>query len=326
MIPKISVIIPVYNVEQFLPRCVDSVINQTYKNLEIILVDDGSLDGSSILCDNYAKSDNRIKVVHKLNGGLSSARNVGLVVASGEYIGFLDSDDWIDHDTLEYCYNLLVSNKANVVQFDLEMVSDIDIKIFQPKEYVKIFEKKSILEYYLDSSTRNSGGYSVCRCLFDAKLAKKYQFREGKINEDIDYKYKVLRDCTRFVNTNQKKYYYWQGNESLSKGGLKRKDFDLRDSAEVLYEMTSKERYGKIAFLGRVKKARTAFSFLCKIAYYGVSDPSIDKNILVKDLIREHRDNLGILLKAPLPISRKVLAIMFAFNFKMTEFLIHCVK
>ncbi|OUQ56652.1 hypothetical protein B5E58_10530, partial [Tyzzerella sp. An114] len=93
---KISVIVPIYNVEKYLNRCVDSIINQTYKNLEIILVDDGSPDNCGKICDEYAKKDNRIKVVHKENGGVSSARNVGLNIATGDYIGFVDGDDWID--------------------------------------------------------------------------------------------------------------------------------------------------------------------------------------------------------------------------------------
>ena len=92
---KISVIVPIYNVEDYLHRCVDSIINQTYTNLEIILVDDGSPDNCLKICDEYAKKDSRIKVVHKKNGGLSDARNAGLEIATGEYIGFVDSDDYI---------------------------------------------------------------------------------------------------------------------------------------------------------------------------------------------------------------------------------------
>ena len=96
---KISVIIPVYNVIDFLKECLGSVLNQTYKNLEIILVDDGSTDGSSQICDEYKKKDRRIQVIHKENGGLSDARNAGIKIAQGEYFSFIDSDDWIHEDT-----------------------------------------------------------------------------------------------------------------------------------------------------------------------------------------------------------------------------------
>ena len=166
----------------------------------------------------------------------------------------------------------------------------------------------------------------MCRCVFDAPTAMRYRFREGKINEDIDWKYKVLRDCHTWVVSNQQKYFYWQGDESTSSGGLKRRDFQLREAADLLEEMASTETYGNIAFLGRVKKARTAFSLLSKIAYYGVADPAIDKKETVKELTREHRKNVGMLLKAPLPLSRKALAVMFATNYSLTEKVIRLAK
>lgn len=105
--PLISIIVPVYNVEKYLSKCLDSLVNQTYKNIEIVCVDDGSTDSSGSICDEYAKKDARIKVIHKENGGLSDARNVGLETINGEYVMFIDSDDWIDKDTCDYCINTL---------------------------------------------------------------------------------------------------------------------------------------------------------------------------------------------------------------------------
>lgn len=106
MNPLISVIVPIYNVEKYLARCVDSIVNQTYKNLEIILVDDGSPDLCPQMCDDYAEKDSRIKVVHKKNGGLSDARNAGMAVSTGEYISFIDSDDYVSDDFLNVCWML----------------------------------------------------------------------------------------------------------------------------------------------------------------------------------------------------------------------------
>ena len=113
--PLISVIVPVYNVENYLPRCLDSIINQTYTNLEILLVDDGATDNSGKLCDEYAQKDNRIRVFHKENGGVSSARNMGLDNATGEYIAFVDSDDYIDKCMYEIMLNSSVQNNADIV-------------------------------------------------------------------------------------------------------------------------------------------------------------------------------------------------------------------
>src|SRR5699024_8688641 len=114
---KISVIVPVYNAEKYLHRCIKSILDQTYKNLEIILVDDGSIDTSGKICDYYDHKDERIKVIHKENGGQSSARNTGLTIASGDYVSFVDSDDWIVEDIYEYCINLIKTTNCDVVDF-----------------------------------------------------------------------------------------------------------------------------------------------------------------------------------------------------------------
>ena len=113
--PLISVIVPVYNVAAWLPRCVDSVLTQTYQNLEILLIDDGSTDASGEICDAYAEKDPRIRVIHKKNGGLSSARNAGLDVSNGQYIGFVDSDDWIEPEMYEKMLALMECNEAQLV-------------------------------------------------------------------------------------------------------------------------------------------------------------------------------------------------------------------
>ena len=110
----ISIIVPVYNMEQYMERCVNSIINQTYSNLEIILVDDGSTDRSPAMCDEYALKDARIKVVHKANGGLSDARNAGLKVATGAYIGYVDSDDWVELSMYQKLYESCIENDAQV--------------------------------------------------------------------------------------------------------------------------------------------------------------------------------------------------------------------
>ena len=324
---KVSVIIPVYNVEKYLRRCVDSVLNQTHKNLEVILVDDGSTDGSSIICDEYAQRDSRVNVIHKKNGGQSSARNRALDSAlSGDFVTFVDSDDWIALDTYEYSINLLIEKESDVVQFDYSYATNNKVLKRNPEiERYQVYEGKEILQHYLTTST-TTGSFSACRCLFSRHLTEGIRFREGKINEDIDWKYKVLERSKRWVDSNQVKYFYYQSGNSTSGSPLKKTDFQLREAADLLCELTSKETYGTIAFLGRVKKARTAFSLLCKIAYYGIGDSSIDRPSTIKSLQAEHRRNLPILIKSPLPLSRKTLAIMLGISFKMTEMLIHLFK
>lgn len=324
---KISVIIPVYNVEKYLKRCVDSVLNQTYKNLEVVLVDDGSTDSSGKICDEYLNIDSRIVVYHKQNGGQSSARNVALDSnLSGDIITFVDSDDWLAPDAYEYGIRLMEQYQSECVQYEINLTDSPEKEVKQETERINVYYGKEVLQFFMMRSTMASGGYSMCVCLSQKQLLNGLKFREGKINEDIDYKCNVMKRCNKLVVSNQKKYNYFQSGNSTSGAGLKMRDFQLRDAADILYEMTKNEEYGSIAFLGKVKQARTAFSLMSKIAYFGIADPDIDKKQIVKQLTAEHRRSLGTLLKAPIPMSRKALAMMFAINYNLTETVIHLIK
>lgn len=314
----ISVIVPVYNVEKYIKRCVESLISQTYSNLEIILVNDGSLDKSGDICDLLAMSDSRIKVIHKENGGLSSARNAGIAASKGDYVGFIDSDDWVSLDMYEYLMSLIQKNNADVAQINFTFTSEYTMNAGIESEKIKVIRKKDILQHYMTTTTM-TGSYSVCRCLFKKHLLSGLTFRLGKINEDIDFKYKALSKSEIYVESNLVKYFYFQSTGSLTTSGLRRQDFDLYDAAEQLCKLTKEENYGSINFLGEVKRARTAFSLLAKIAYYGISDKSIDRNEIVTQLTIEHRKNLIILLKSPMKFNRKIVAILLAINIKVLE-------
>lgn len=320
----IYIIVPVFKVEKYLSFSVDSLLNQTYKNINIILVDDGSPDKCPELCDRYAECDSRIIVIHQKNAGLSAARTAGLQyiesmhsLTENVYVGFLDSDDWLAADTIEYCTNLLDKYNADIVQYQIYQVFGETFNVTQPnKSEVICNGREEILQYYMKSTTTGVGGdYSVCQCLFPLKAVAGERFRVGKINEDIDFKYKVLSKCHKMVITNQYKYFYRQGDVTISMGGLKIKDFDLYEVGDIIANLTSQEVYGDIAHLGKVKQARTPFSLLCKIAFFGVADSSLNKEYLIKTLSIENRKNLRILLNSPMPLSRKVLAIQFAISY-----------
>ena len=324
---KISIIVPVYKVEPYLKRCVDSLLEQIYKNIEVILVDDGSPDKCPEICDEYAQKDKRVKVIHKPNGGLSSARNAGLdYPLQGDYVAFLDSDDWVDKDTYAYCTDLLRMKNAQAVQFGMRLVEVSEGTYKQPKEKIAVYKGKDVLQYYMKHSTEDSEEYSVCIGVYHKSLFDGIRFREGKINEDIDFKFRLMSKCNSLLVSNQIKYNYFQTGNTISMGGLKKKDFQLREAGDLLAELSAKETYGNIAYLGKVKQARTAFSLLSKIAYFGIADSSINKKEIVQELTAEHRSNLGVLLRSPMTVSRKILAIMFAISFNMTEIAIHLIK
>lgn len=326
--PLISIIVPVYNMEMYLSRCVDSLLAQTYPNIEIILVNDGSTDSSWEICQEYEKTQSSVRAFSKPNGGLSSARNFGLNSVRGEYVGFVDSDDWVADDMYEYMYDIMREYDSDAVQVKAKQCSYYNPDEILPPPNVKIhlFESRDkILDYYLTSTPKGTGGYAVWMCLFRKEIACKYRFREGKIYEDIDYKYKVLSECNKFVISNKICYFYFQAQGSISFGRLKYKDLQLYEAADELYRLTENEEYGNIKQYAIVKRARTPFSLLCRIAYCGI-DPEIRDAELTKRLIKEHRQNYIMLLKAPIPLSRKILAASFAINFKVTCLLINLWK
>ena len=222
----ISVIIPVYNVEKYLDSCVESVVNQTYKNLEIILVDDGSTDNCPALCDAWANKDARVKVIHKQNGGLSSARNTGLTIASGDYIGFVDSDDYISVYMYEVLLSLINEKKAEIAQCDYFVYSDFTKK---SALYKKEISSKLVFDSHdAVKSMLTDGIITVICCskLIKASIAKNVFFEEGVINEDVLWTYRILTESKTIVTSNEKLYGYFQRDGSIMNSSYTEKRFD----------------------------------------------------------------------------------------------------
>lgn len=203
----ISIIVPVYNMEQYLERCMNSIWKQTYTNLEIILVDDGSTDKSPQMCDEYAKKDSRIKVVHKQNGGLSDARNAGLAIASGTYIGFVDSDDWIEPDMYERMYRACVEYNAQVAICRYAQIYK-DHTVQGGNNKVTAFEREELLQIYIGGHDDYIIYNSVWSKLFAREIVEKVQFPVGRNSEDIMYTTKAFCKAHKGVYIDKCLYNY----------------------------------------------------------------------------------------------------------------------
>ncbi|MGL5749960.1 MAG: glycosyltransferase family 2 protein [Paraclostridium sp.] len=220
MKPDISIIVPVYNVENYLKKCLDSIVSQSFKNIEIIIVNDGSTDNSREICDEYKKKDNRIKVIHKENEGLSSARNRGIDISKGKYIGFIDSDDWIDKYMYEKLYNLCEKTS-----------SDIGICNFFRNENERNVEDEVVIELDNIEGMRelfkgNLYRFSACNKLFKKSCFENIIFPEGRVHEDLSTTYKVFSNANKIVYTNYLGYFYFVRENSIltSKYNEKRLD------------------------------------------------------------------------------------------------------
>lgn len=210
--PLISIIIPVYKVEKYLEKCIKSVLDQTYKNIQIILVDDGSPDNCGNICDNYAKIDNRIEVIHKANGGLSEARNVGLKVARGEYIGFVDSDDYVSNEMFENLYNTLISNDVDVSICNFYTVINNKNIIKNADNGVEIYNKLEILKEILLDKKIQSYAWNK---LYKRELFKDIEYPVGKKYEDIGTTFYILEKCNKIAVSGSPEYYYITRGDSI---------------------------------------------------------------------------------------------------------------
>ena len=209
--PLISIIVPIYNVEPYLRRCVNSILNQTYKNLEIILVDDGSPDNCPQICDEYAKNDFRIKVIHKKNGGLSDARNVGIKSSKGEYLSFVDSDDCISPEFIECLYSSIVGNAVKLAVCQINNFSDSTARHEQKKKYdCLLISKESALKYYTALNFDHSAPFiAAWTKLYHRSLFDEIEFPVGKIYEDGLISYKIIDIAENIAFLKNPLYHYY---------------------------------------------------------------------------------------------------------------------
>ena len=224
---KISVIIPVYKVEDYLPKCLDSVINQTYKNLEIILVDDGSPDNCGAICDNYAKMDSRIKVIHQKNMGLAEARNSGLKIATGNYIAFVDSDDWIENDTYEIMISNIVKFKADLIVCGL-WVHHPNGDIEKQEGLGTGVEELSQEEFLCKLVSMQDGtGFAWNKIYSKNRLGKlKFLISDG-CSEDIRFNYRFSKNAKKILYLHEAKYHYERREGAITKSEFSYNAFSI---------------------------------------------------------------------------------------------------
>ena len=293
---KVSVIVPVYNVERYLKRCVNSIINQTFKDFELLLVDDGSTDLSGKICDKLKQSDNRIKIFHKKNGGLSDARNYGLQFAKGKYITFIDSDDFVSTDYIEILYNSILDNNgvdiSTVSSFhfsDEKLIKDINLSKRKFETEVidtKIAVKKMLLN---DNIAHESWGKMYSKNLWD-----NIQFPLGQILEDYSTTYKIFSKANKVAINNVKIYYYYQRSESILRCQVSEKTLEV-------FDISDKETTNIISTWPNLKTEAKALQTTTYLKFYQKilnSDLSLypEYQKRIRKIVRK---NSTILLKSP---------------------------
>lgn len=275
----ISVIVPVYNVEKYLSQCIESILNQTFNNWELILIDDGSTDNSGEICDEYATKDNRIRVIHKENGGISSARNTGLNATKGDYIAFVDSDDYIAMDMFEKMLDIAIKTNADMVKCGFN-----EFNINSVKRTVN-FGKQEILENDVNGCSllhlyfQNVLYIVAWNAIYKRDLAVKVRFPERLINEDNYSAGLYLYYAKKTVCMNEALYYYRDVSNGLSKVGKTKKPLDIVVVKAMLYEHLLNNGVKNNDFFTKLEKqiARVIYNLIKQNGRNGVKICCMDK-------------------------------------------------
>ena len=259
----ISIIVPVFKVEKYLKRCVESIRNQTYPDIEIILVDDGSPDACPQICDQYAQEDTRIKVIHKSNGGLSDARNCGIDAARGKYIGFVDSDDYIHPEMYMQLWKNIKESMADIAVCGVEKVySDDGPDFHQVQGDLKIYDGRQAIENIFDASLYLQSVVSWNK-LYKKEIFENVRFPIGKIHEDEFTTYVLFYKCDKVVYNTGIYYYYYQRTDSIM--GVRKMVFSS-DGLEAYEQMMDFLEKKKEPYLLQLAKYR----YLCLLKEYAV--------------------------------------------------------
>lgn len=279
---KISVIVPIYQVEEYLEKCIESIIHQTYRNLEIILVDDGSKDNCPSICDQYQKMDNRIIVIHKENGGLSSARNAGLDIATGDLVTFVDSDDYIEEDMLKVLSSNMEEHTCDISVCFWKEVFDGESKaektIERKKQHnVECLDKVQAMEKMLYQRGTDSCAWGK---LFKMSLFEEIRFPVSKIYEDIAIMYYVFDRAGKVVFTDYAGYGYLQRNTSIMKENFSENKMSLIAFVEE-NESFIKEKYPMLMNAAVSRTVRANFHIYLQI-------PSTEKYTCYRKQIEEN--------------------------------------
>lgn len=289
----ISVIVPIYKVEKYLRRCIDSILNQSFTQIELILVNDGSPDGCGKICDEYLSIDSRVKVIHKENGGLSDARNSGLDIAKGEFIVFVDSDDFIHKDMIGNLYEVLIKTNSDIVQCKFKKFIELDeINKIENNELdenkIDIFDRKNAISYLINNNIVNVNSWNK---IYKRKLFEEIRFPKGKIHEDEFVTYKLLYKANRIAYLDYELYYYFNNSNGIMKNLNLKTEIDrieaLEERCEFLLSNNEIELYNKslVALFFRLLKVRYLIKrqkdIEVKSCYYELINCKI-KNILIK--------------------------------------------
>lgn len=287
--PEISIIVPVYGVEKYLDKCVRTILNQTFKDFELILVDDGSPDNCGKMCDAYAAEDDRVKVIHKENGGLSAARNAGLDIAEGCYIGFVDSDDYIEEDMYELLYHNIKKENA-----DLSIVGIFDLyagkePVVKEHQYI-VTDMLGAAKIILEAKIVSVNAYNK---LYKREIFENVRYPVGMITEDAAVILKVLENTEKIVIDTKQKYYYFHRENSITSNQYSKRDLQTIQIWQA-NETHVLEKYPELAYVAHTRVCWAHFIVLDKLMN---SEDNEENKREKQEIIKFLKQNFSFVMK-----------------------------
>ncbi|MFR0822653.1 MAG: glycosyltransferase family 2 protein [Clostridia bacterium] len=294
---KISVIIPVYNVENYIEKCITSLLQQTYTNLEFLFIIDGSLDASASICEKYAKEDSRIKVIYKENGGQASARNVGLDYATGEYVNFIDPDDYIEPIFYEYLLNLATTHHADIAECSFVKFYLADQKIEKicddTQEEILCLDNLGALNRLLHEDFNvYLRAIVTWNKIYKKSLFNTIRFSTVRIYEELDTVYKLLYTCQRFVTSNKPLYTYVQRKDSTLGRPFSKERFHMIDSYQNCISFLKERGLSDLQRKAEKKYFSTCIRFLTTVNDSNTVLDRAESSKGLKLILKEYFDNL----------------------------------
>ena len=304
--PLISVIVPAYNVEKFIGKCIDSILRQSFKDFEVLLIDDGAKDSTPEICDACAKKDSRIKVYHKENGGLSDARNYGIDRMQGKYVTFIDSDDYVDSGYFEYLYGLITQEEdIQIAMCGKKSVREDENASPDPETFHEIITGERAVQKMLCG---NGSGHSAWGKLYSANLWKTVRYPKGKIYEDYATTYRVMALVDKAAWGNAAMYFYVQHIESIMHQKCSRRSLSLVDIADEETEFIVKE-WPALKQEALARKVTSELKCLQNILNAKNEEFDDYKQKIVED-VRRHKGELLASKKVALKTKIKIIALL----------------
>jgi len=324
--PLISIIVPVYNVESYIDRCIKSILSQTFQDYELIIVDDGSPDNCPKICDEWAIKDKRIKVIHQKNQGLSAARNTGIKFSEGKYLTFIDSDDWITDSMVQDLYDLIEKTEADISVCGFTK-TESEENLVDSKRSVeeKIYTRDEFMKIILRVNSNRCIHYAWAKLYRRSVIETVEHYPVGMLNEDVEGMFKAVIKSNKIAETTKVGYFYYENIDSISRKKFGENFLSLNKVWKRILEISENIAPEYKEYVEYNYK-RTDFTIMVDMLIYGDSNTDRLYEVELVEINNRLKGNMIYLLKSPMKVKRKIVMIGICYFYRPIRFIVRKIK